>query len=133
MLDPDQSSPMATHLPCGAIRDSGQSKFSGMSTADLAAALSMRRDETVQVALLLAFAGGYLDAYTWIVHGVMANAQTANLVLLWVYGTAGERAPAPPFAPPPCAFIGGVLGRAWQRRAAGELARASTTVLQNFL
>ena len=53
---------------------------------DTAVASSIRRDETVPVALLLAFAGGYLDAYTWIIHGVMANAQTANLVLLWVYG-----------------------------------------------
>ena len=57
---------------------------------DIAASPPIRRDETVQVALLLAFAGGFLDAYTWIIHGVMANAQTANLVLLWVYGTAGE-------------------------------------------
>ena len=57
-----------------------------MSSLDIAASPSMRRDETVQISLLLAFAGGYLDAYTWIVHGVMANAQTANLVLLWVHG-----------------------------------------------
>ena len=34
------------------------------------------RDE--MVALLLAFAGGYIDVDTWIIHGVMANAQTAN-------------------------------------------------------
>jgi uncharacterized membrane protein YoaK (UPF0700 family) len=59
-----------------------------MSSLDIAASPPIRRDETVQVSLLLAFAGGYLDAYTWIIHGVMANAQTANLVLLWVYGTA---------------------------------------------
>jgi uncharacterized membrane protein YoaK (UPF0700 family) len=61
-----------------------------MSSLDIAASPPTRRDETVQVSLLLAFAGGYLDAYTWIIHGVMANAQTANLVLLWVYGTTGE-------------------------------------------
>src|SRR5512139_2981954 len=46
----------------------------------------MRREETVPVALLLALAGGYLDLYTWIIHGVMENAQTANLVLLWGFG-----------------------------------------------
>ncbi|WP_349628022.1 hypothetical protein [Bradyrhizobium lablabi] len=28
------------------------------------------------VAVLLAFAGGYLDTYTWITHGVLANAET---------------------------------------------------------
>ena len=61
-----------------------------MSSLDIAASPPTRRDETVQISLLLAFAGGYLDAYTWIVHGVMANAQTANLVLLWVYGTAAN-------------------------------------------
>ena len=61
-----------------------------MSSLDIAATPLMRRDETVQVSLLLAFTGGYLDAYTWIVHGVMANAQTANLVLLWVYGSIGN-------------------------------------------
>src|SRR3954451_9938492 len=68
-----------------------------MSTMDTAVASSIRRDETVRVALLLAFAGGYLDAYTWIIHGVMANAQTANLVLLWAHGTAGEWARAAHF------------------------------------
>jgi len=61
-----------------------------MSSLDIAASPPIRRDETVQISLLLAFAGGYLDAYTWIIHGVMANAQTANLVLLWVHGTVGE-------------------------------------------
>ncbi len=37
------------------------------------------------IASLLALTGGYLDAYTWIVHRAFANAQTANLVFLWVY------------------------------------------------
>jgi uncharacterized membrane protein YoaK (UPF0700 family) len=40
-----------------------------MSSLDIAASPAIRRDETVQIALLLAFAGGYLDAYTWIIHG----------------------------------------------------------------
>jgi uncharacterized membrane protein YoaK (UPF0700 family) len=57
-----------------------------MSSLDIAASPPIRRDETVQVSLLLAFAGGYLDAYAWIIHGVIANAQTAKLVLLWVHG-----------------------------------------------
>ena len=76
-----------------------------MSSLDIAASPPIRRDETVQISLLLAFAGGYLDAYTWIVHGVMANAQTANLVLLWVCGTAGEWARALHFVPPIAVFI----------------------------
>ncbi len=43
-----------------------------MSTLDVAAA-AIRRDERVEIVLLLAFAGGYIDAYTWIIHGVIAN------------------------------------------------------------
>jgi hypothetical protein len=50
-----------------------------MSSLDIAASPPIRRDETVQIALLLALVGGYLDAFTWIIHGVMANAQTATL------------------------------------------------------
>jgi uncharacterized membrane protein YoaK (UPF0700 family) len=52
-----------------------------------AAAAPFPRDEALQTAGLLAFAGGYLEAYTWIVHHVFANAQSANLVFLWVYVT----------------------------------------------
>ena len=48
--------------------------------------LPMRAEEAIEIALLLAFCGGYFDAYTWVIHGVMANTQTANLVLLWVQG-----------------------------------------------
>lgn len=99
-----------------------------MSSLDIAASSPIRRDETVQIALLLAFAGGYLDAYTWIIHGVMANAQTANLVLMWVYGTAGEWARALNFAPPIAAFAVGVVVAAWLRRATGDRASAISTL-----
>ena len=46
-----------------------------MSTLEVAAGV-IRRDETVEIVLLLAFAGGHIDAFTWTIHGVMANAQT---------------------------------------------------------
>src|SRR5882757_7906061 len=101
-----------------------------MSSLDIAASPPIRRDETVQISLLLAFAGGYLDAYTWIVHGVMANAQTANLVLLWVYGTAGEWARALQFVPPIGAFMVGVVIAAWLRRATGDRASAISTLIE---
>jgi len=48
-----------------------------MSSLDIAASPPLNRDEAVQMSLLRAFAGGYLDAYTWIIHGVMATAQTS--------------------------------------------------------
>jgi uncharacterized membrane protein YoaK (UPF0700 family) len=104
-----------------------------MSSLDIAANPPIRRDETVQVSLLLAFAGGYLDAYTWIIHGVMANAQTANLVLLWVHGTAGEWARALHFVPPMAAFAVGVVTASWLRRAAGDRASAISTLIEILL
>jgi uncharacterized membrane protein YoaK (UPF0700 family) len=104
-----------------------------MSSLEIAASLPIRRDETVQIALLLAFAGGHLDAYTWIIHGVMANAQTANLVLLWVYGTVGEWERAFQFIPPIAAFMVGVVIAAWLRRATGDRASAISTLIEIVL
>jgi uncharacterized membrane protein YoaK (UPF0700 family) len=80
------------------------------------------REETLVVALLLAFAGGYLDTYTWITHGILANAQTANLVFLWVHATAAQWQQAFHLVPPLFAFFVGVVIAAWLRRAAGERA-----------
>ena len=104
-----------------------------MSTLDLAASASLRRDETLEVALLLAFAGGYLDAYTWMIHGVMANAQTANLVLLWVYGSVGNWAAALHFVPPILSFAIGVLVAAWLRHATGDRASVISTLIEIML
>jgi uncharacterized membrane protein YoaK (UPF0700 family) len=101
-----------------------------MSSLEIAASPPIRRDETVQIALLLAFAGGYLDAYTWIIHGVMANAQTANLVLLWVHGTAGQWKEALHFVPPIIAFGVGVAIAAWLRRATGNRASVISTLTE---
>ncbi|MGY3513735.1 uncharacterized membrane protein YoaK (UPF0700 family) [Bradyrhizobium sp. USDA 3051] len=100
---------------------------------DTAAASSIRRDETVPIALLLAFAGGYIDAFTWIIHGVMANAQTANLVLLWVYGSIGNWTKALHFVPPILAFAAGILVAAWLRRATGARASAIGTLIEILL
>jgi len=100
---------------------------------DLVTASSIRRDETVPIALLLAFAGGYLDAYTWIVHGVMANAQTANLVLLWVYGSIGNWTEALRFVPSILAFAVGIVVAAWLRRATGDRASAISTLIEIVL
>jgi uncharacterized membrane protein YoaK (UPF0700 family) len=80
----------------------------------------VRREETLAVALLLAVAAGYLDTYTWIEHGVLANAQTANLVFLWVNATAGRWQQAFHFVPPLAAFFVGVVIAAWLRRVAGS-------------
>lgn len=94
---------------------------------------AIRRDESVEIVLLLAFAGGYIDAYTWIIHGVMANAQTANLIFLWVYGMAGNWAKALHFVPPILAFAIGIVIAAWLRRAAGERAGAISILIEILL
>jgi uncharacterized membrane protein YoaK (UPF0700 family) len=114
------------------VRDPRQRSVD-MSSLEIAASPRIRGDETAQIALLLALVGGYLDAYTWIIHGVMANAQTANLVLLWVYGTSGHWGEAVRFVPPIFAFAVGVLIAAWLRRAAGDRASAISTLIEIVL
>jgi len=98
------------------------------------AAASFPRDEALQIASLLAFVGGYLEAYTWIVHHVFANAQSANLVFLWVYMTSGEWETAARYVPPLLAFIVGVILACWLRWAAPQRAsRISTLTEIGFL
>ncbi len=100
-----------------------------MSTLDVAAG-AVRRDETVEIVLLLAFAGGFIDAYTWIVHGVLANAQTANVIFLWVYGVEGDWTKALHFVPPILAFTVGIVIAAWLRRVAGARASMLSILLE---
>jgi uncharacterized membrane protein YoaK (UPF0700 family) len=96
--------------------------------------LRVHREETLLVAALLALAGGYLDAYTWIVHGAFANAQTANLVLLWIHAMAGEWVRAFHYVPPLVAFVLGVVTASWLRHFAGASAgRISILVEIGFL
>ncbi|MDH6263163.1 uncharacterized membrane protein YoaK (UPF0700 family) [Bradyrhizobium sp. BR13661] len=94
------------------------------------AASAIRRDETIEIVLLLAFAGGYIDAYTWINHGVLANAQTANVIFLWVNAMAGDWAKAIHFVPPILAFTVGIVIAAWLRRISGERAGALSILVE---
>lgn len=94
------------------------------------AAASYPRDEALQIAGLLAFIGGYLEAYTWIVHRVFANAQSANLVFLWVYVTSGEWEAAARYAPPLLAFAVGVTLACWLRWSAPQQAARISTLTE---
>ena len=48
-------------------------------------------EKSFRVALILTVCGGYLDAFTWLAHDrVLANTQTANVVLFGVYAATGE-------------------------------------------
>ena len=66
--------------------------------------------ESVPFGVLLAIAGGFMDAYTFVGrNGVFANAQTGNIVLLGVYASAGKWHQALLYVPPILAFIFGVI------------------------
>jgi uncharacterized membrane protein YoaK (UPF0700 family) len=84
-----------------------------------AADMDLHREETLTVAALLALAGGYIDAYSWITHQVFANAQTANMLFLWIHAMAGEWARALHYVPSLTAFVIGVIMACWLRRLVG--------------
>ena len=65
---------------------------------------------TLEAAALLTLSGGFLDAFTYVGHGhVFANAMTGNVVLLGVFGAAGEWPQAWRHVPPIAAFLLGVF------------------------
>src|SRR4029077_20708027 len=55
----------------------------------------------------------------WITHQVFANAQTANMLFLWINAMAGEWAKALHYVPSLSAFVFGVIMACWLRRLAG--------------
>jgi uncharacterized membrane protein YoaK (UPF0700 family) len=58
---------------------------------------------------ILSFAGGFLDAYTYIARGgVFANAQTGNIVLLGLHAAKGNWREAFYYVFPILAFISGI-------------------------
>ncbi len=66
--------------------------------------------ESVELGILLAIVGGFLDAYTFIGRGgVFANAQTGNVVLMGIEAATGEWGKAVLYAVPILAFIVGVV------------------------
>ena len=66
--------------------------------------------ETMPVGLLLAFVGGFLDAYTFLLHGgVFANAQTGNMVLLFIQLAEGRWVKAGYYILPILAYALGIL------------------------
>lgn len=66
--------------------------------------------ETFRLGALLALAGGFLDAYTYLTRdGVFANAQTGNLVLLGMSLASRQWARVMHYLVPILAFAGGVV------------------------
>lgn len=99
--------------------------------------------ETLLVGGLLAFAGGFLDAYTYILRGgVFANAQTGNLVILGIRLAEGKLYEALLSAVPIVAFVLGVFitrwlflkkGREWISRMGIVAAEAALLFAAGFL
>ena len=76
----------------------------------------VQSSEALRVGLLLALAGGFLDAYTYLGRGhVFANAQTGNIVMLGVDVARGDWAGAGHYLLPILAFVAGVLLAEWIR------------------
>lgn len=66
--------------------------------------------ESVELGILLALVGGFLDAYTFVGRGsVFANAQTGNVVLMGIEAATGEWGQAVFHAVPILAFVVGVI------------------------
>jgi uncharacterized membrane protein YoaK (UPF0700 family) len=66
--------------------------------------------ESVELGILLAIVGGFLDAYTFVGRGgVFANAQTGNVVLMGIEAATGEWGQAVFHAVPILAFMVGVI------------------------
>jgi uncharacterized membrane protein YoaK (UPF0700 family) len=64
---------------------------------------------SLRLGVLLAVAGGFLDAFTFVGHhGVFANAQTGNVVLLGISAATGQWFAALQHVPPLIAFVLGV-------------------------
>lgn len=65
---------------------------------------------SLETAALLTLSGSFLDAFTYVGHGhVFANAMTGNVVLLGVFGAAGQWPQAWRHLPPIVAFLCGVF------------------------
>lgn len=70
----------------------------------------LQLQESVPFGIVLAIVGGFLDAYTFIGRGgVLANAQTGNIVFLAICASKGEWRQALVYAPPILAFVIGVI------------------------
>ena len=70
---------------------------------------ALQMSDSVEVAAFLAFSGGVMDAYSYLVRGgVFANAQTGNLLLFGVNLTSGSFANCAKYAFPILAFAVGI-------------------------
>ena len=80
------------------------------ATAGLPAPRTFEPEKTLYVFLSFAFVGGFLEAYTFLLHGgVFCNAQTGNLVLLALRLVQGRFAEALHYLFSILAYLAGIL------------------------
>lgn len=66
--------------------------------------------ESLPVGILLAMAGGFLDAYTYLFHGeVFASMQSGNVILLGINLSTGNFSQAVHYLPPIILFLIGIM------------------------
>ena len=66
--------------------------------------------ESIELGAVLALAGGFMDAYSYIGRGgVFANAQTGNILLVGIHLSQGDLAQALRFFFPVVAFAAGIM------------------------
>ena len=71
--------------------------------------LNRQMSESLTAGVLLALAGGFMDAYSYLYRDhVFANAQTGNLLLLGVHLSQGEWSAAVRYLVPVLAFVAGI-------------------------
>ena len=81
--------------------------------------------ERMRFGLCLMFVGGFLESYTYLLHGhVFANAQTGNLALLMLYAVQRD-AHAWYYLVPVSAFVAGVFVSEWLRTVLTPRGRAA--------
>jgi len=72
--------------------------------------------EAFRTAAMLAFVGGFLETYTFVLHGhVFANAQTGNIALFGMSLASGDGLAALKYLVPILSFAGGVALVEWVR------------------
>ncbi len=70
----------------------------------------IQNTETIKIGAVLALAGGFMDAYSYICRGkVFANAQTGNILLLGVSVSSGDWETALLYSAPIIAFVVGIV------------------------
>ena len=72
--------------------------------------------ESIRLGTLLAFSGGFLDAYTFMTRdGTFANAETGNIVRVGIYAALGEDGKSLYYMIPVIAFAIGIFVAVWFR------------------